>query len=321
MPRDTLEQDLARLAAVRADPSAPGAADELRRALAARSYLLVARAAEIVGEWELVAYEPALIAAFDRFVQDDAARRDPTCAAKIAIAEALNKLDSRETALFRRGIGHVQLEPAWGGPEDTAARLRAVCALGLARCDPPDVLLVLAALLADSQTDARLGATRAIAYVARPGGAPLLWYKAHRGDDEPAVLYECLAALLALAPEAALPFVGRRARGEDGVEAEVALAALGDSRRPEALSELVLAWEQAVEAIRRRAALVAIAALGASAALGDDAAFAFLLGLLENGPPSDAALAAAVLERFGDDERRRRRIEKIKRRRADLADH
>lgn len=174
---------------------------------------------------------------------------------------------------------------------------------------------MLAALLADSQTDARLGATRAIAYAARPGGAPLLWFKAHQGDDEPAVRYECFAALLALVPEAALPFVGRRARGEDGVEAEVALAALGDSRRPEVLSELVPAWEQAVEVIRRRAALVAIAALG------DDAAFAFLLGLLENGPPPDANLAAAVLERFHDDERRRRRIEKIKRRRADLADH
>ncbi len=311
MPRDTLEQDLARLSAVRADPSAPGAADELRRALAARSNLLVARAAEIAGEWELAVYEPELIAAFDRFM-DDAARRDPTCAAKIAITEALNRLEARETELFRRGVHHVQPEPIWGGHEDTAARLRAVCALGLARCDPPDVLLALAALLADDQTDARLGATRAIAYAARPGGAPLLWYKAHIGDAEPAVRHECYAALLALTPEAALPFVGERARGDDPIEAEIALAALGNSRRPEALGELVAAWEQAEEFTLRRAALAAIAGLG------DDAAFAFLLGLLESAPPRDAADAARALAHFHDDERRRRRIEKVKRRRSDL---
>ena len=48
-----LEQTLARLSAVRADPLAPGAADELRAALGARSNLVVARAAEIVAEWEL----------------------------------------------------------------------------------------------------------------------------------------------------------------------------------------------------------------------------------------------------------------------------
>lgn len=311
MARATLEEELARLGAVRADPGAPGAADILRRALTARSNLLVARAAEIVGEWELAQYEPELVAAFDYFLAD-APRRDPTCAAKVAIAETLNRLDARQTELFRRGIHHVQLEPVWGGHEDTGARLRAICALGLARCDPPDVLLELAALLADSHTDARLGATRGLATAARPGGAPLLWFKAHIGDAEPAVRYECFATLLALTPEAALPFVGRRARSSDPAEAEPALAALGQSRLSEALGELVAAWEQATDVGRRRAVLAAIAGLG------NDAAFAFLLGLLESGPPNDAADAAVVLRRFHDDQRRRRRIEKVLRRRGDL---
>jgi hypothetical protein len=311
MSRQSFEQELARLNAVRADPGAPGAADVLRHALAARSNLLVARAAEIVGEWELAEHEAALVVAFDRFM-DDAIRRDPTCAAKIAIAEALNRLEARPTELFRRGLHHAQLEPVWGGHEDTAARLRAVCALGLARCDPPDVLLELAGLLADSQTDARLGAVRAIAYATRPGGAPLLWYKAHVGDPEPAVRHECLTALLALAPEAALPFVGRLARGDDPIDTESALAALSRSRLPEALGELVAVWEETVEPGRRRAALAAIGGLG------DDGAFAFLLGLLEHGGPRDAADAARALDYFHDDERRRRRVEKVMRRRGDL---
>lgn len=313
----SLEHDLARLNAVRTDPTAPGAADELRRALAARSNLLVARAAEIVGEWELADFEAPLVAAFDRFLdhairRDDAIRRDPTCAAKIAIVEALNRLEARQTELFQRGIGHVQPEPVWGGHEDTAARLRAACALGLARCDPADVLLELATLLADEQTDARLGAVRAIAYATRPGGAPLLWFKAHTGDTEPAVRYEVYAALLALVPEAALPFVGRRAGHDDPIEAETALAALGDSRRPEALGELVAIWQAATAIGRRRAVLAAIGRLG------DDGAFAFLLGVLDNGSPRDAADAVAALARFRDDPRRQRRIDKSLRRRGDL---
>lgn len=307
---NAFEQDLARLNVVRADPTAPGAADALRRALAARSNLLVARAAEIVAEWELAQYEPDLIAAFDRFLAD-AVRRDPTCAAKIAIAEALNRLETRDAELFRRGARHAQLEPVWGGREDTAARLRASCALGLARSDPPDALLELAALLADSETDARLGAVRAVAYAARPGGAPLLWYKARLGDKEPAVRHECFAALLALVPEQALPFVGERARGDDPVEAEAALAALGGSRLPAALPEIIAAWEQASDPAPRRAALTA------AATLGDDASFAFLLDLLETGAPGDAAGALAALARFREDERRNRRIERVLRRRGD----
>lgn len=271
----------------------------------------MARAAEIVAEWELAPFEPDLIAAFDRFLPD-AVRRDPTCAAKIAIAEALNRLESREAELFLRGVRHVQPEPVWGGREDTAARLRAVCALGLARSDPPDALLELAALLADSETDARLGAVRAIACAARPGGAPLLWYKARLGDGEPAVRRECFAALLALVPEPALPFVGERARGNDPVEAEAALVALGGSRLPGALPVIVTAWEQADGPILRRTALAA------AADLNDDASFAFLLDLLETGSAHDAADALAALARFREDERRNRRIERVLRRRADL---
>ena len=111
-----LEQTLARLSAVRADPLAPGAADELRAALGARSNLVVARAAEIVAEWELRDYAADLARAFERFMTDPV-RRDPTCAAKTAVAEALLRLDHDDADLFIRGLRHVQPEPAWGGTE------------------------------------------------------------------------------------------------------------------------------------------------------------------------------------------------------------
>lgn len=308
--RDSFEKTLAELNAARANPDKPGASETLRAALVARSNLLAARAAEIVGEWQLPGYEAALAEAFGRFLVDST-RRDPTCAAKFAIAEALNRLDARHADLFRRGTRHVQMEPVWGGQEDTAPKLRAVCALGLARSDPPDTLLELARLLADPHADARIGAVRAIAYAARPGGAPLLWYKAHVGDAEPSVMYECFSALLALEPEAALALAGERAGAADALQAEAAVLALGSSRLPAALPLLIELLAPAEPTLRR-------VILTAIATLGSDEAFAYLLEMLADGPPPDAADALDALSLFRDDERRRRKVERALRRRDDL---
>ena len=305
-----LEQTLARLSAVRADPLAPGAADELRAALGARSNLVVARAAEIVAEWELRDYAADLARAFDRFMTDPV-RRDPTCAAKTAVAEALLRLDHDDADLFIRGLRHVQPEPVWGGTEDTAAALRATCALGLARANPPDVLLQLAGLLADPETDARVGAARAIATAGRPGAAPLLWYKTLVGDAEVAPLYACFAGLLALEPERAPAHVGGYLRAANPALAEAAALALGDSRLPEAMPVLREAWQTADDPALRSAFLDALARLG------DDAAFDFLLDLLANGPTHDARDARRALA-FYNDARHQRKVERAAARRDDL---
>lgn len=309
--RDKFEQELARLNAIWAEPEAAGASAELQRALGSRSNLLVARAAEIVGEMGMDSFIPDLKSAFDRFLIDSV-RRDPTCAAKFAIADALNRLEVRDADLFVRGAGHVQPEPVWGGREDTAARLRAVCALGIARSDPPDAMLVLAGLLADSEADARSGAARAIAHAIRPGGAALLWYKVLVGDTEMAVLYECFSALLQMEPERALLLVGDQARGDDPARAEAAVLALGGSRLSGALPILVELRDVSTDPAVRRTALTAIAQLG------NDDAFAYLLGLLADGPPRDALDALDALSVYRDDERRRRKIERVLRRRDDL---
>ena len=307
-----LEQNLARLSAVRADPLAPGAAADLHTALGARSNLVVARAAEIVAEWELRDYTVDLVHAFDRFMSDPV-RRDPTCAAKTAVAEALLRLEHDDADLFARGLGHVQPEPVWGGTQDTAAALRATCALGLAQANPPDVLLQLAGLLADPETDARVGAARAIAAAGRPGAAPLLWYKTLVGDAEVAPLYACFGGLLALEPERAPAHIGRFLRAANPALAEAAALALGDSRLPAAAPVLREGWAAADEPALRAACLHALARLG------DEAAFDFLLDLLANAPAHDAHTARrALLSTTGDDARRRRKVERAAARRGDL---
>ncbi len=309
--RKEFEQALAQLSAVRADPYEAGAAEQLRRALAGRSNLLAATAAEIIGEWELDGFTADLAGAFDRFLVD-AVRSDPTCAAKTAIAETLNRLAYDDAPLFARGLHHVQLEPVYGGREDTAARLRAACALGLARSDPPDVLLELAGLLVDSEADARAGAARAISVAMRPGGAPLLWYKTLTGDSEMLVLYECFAALLRLEPERAVPLLAGRLEGEDEVLAETAAMALGESRLPAALPPLLAAWETAGGPTLRRTLLTAIALHNS------DEGFDFLCGLVADAPATEAEAALAALAIFRNDLRRWRKIERVLRRRDDL---
>ena len=310
--RRGFEATLARLAEIRADPNGPAATADLRRALAHRSNLIVARAAEIVGEWELGEFAADMGRAFDWFLVD-AVRRDPTCAAKIALAEAMVKLEVDDSDLFARGLGHRQLEPVWGGAAATAAHLRATRALGLARANPARASRPLATLLADSEPDARTGAARAIAVTGHPGATPLLWYKTLIGDAEIAPLYESFAGLLALEPDKAAPHVGAFLHSPSPALAEAAALALGQSRLAAAGPVLREAWVATGDPALRRSLLQALAALD------HDEVFAFLLELLANGPADDARDVWGVLLVYRGDARRWRKIERLARARPDLS--
>src|SRR5882724_4485676 len=119
----TLDAKLARLKALREGPHTPAARAELKKALADRSNYVAARAADMVGEFELRDLIPDLLAAFDRFLVNPA-KTDPQCLAKNAIAETLSKLGLDDAEFYRKGMRHFQPEPVWGGEQDTAAHLR-----------------------------------------------------------------------------------------------------------------------------------------------------------------------------------------------------
>ena len=95
--RQTTESKLAQLKELRNDPHSSSAYAQLRTALADRSNYVAARAAEIIGEFEIRTLAPDLTAAFNRLMIDPSSRtdlksvpqRDPQCLAKTAIAEAL----------------------------------------------------------------------------------------------------------------------------------------------------------------------------------------------------------------------------------------
>jgi hypothetical protein len=289
--RRSLEETLLALRRVRESPQMEGSRQELRRVLSSEGPHAVARAAAIVGELGIEALLPDLVAAFPRFF-DGLPRTDPGCAAKTAIVEALRRLEHDVPALYRRGAGHVQMEPAFGGRVDTAVDLRGASALALAETAGADVLVDLANLLADPELPVRIAAARAVSVHGRGSGIPLLHLKALAGDPEPRVVSECLLALLRLDARDELPFVASFL--EKGNEAaEAAAVALGEARLAEALP-ILRAW---LEPARRRG--LGRAALLAIAALRRDEAVDLLLSLARDEEPPIARDALAALASVG----------------------
>lgn len=288
---ETLKQLLDR---VQATLPAESAVADLQRAIASKYAVVVARAAKLTAQHHLVRLAPELVAAFDRFLQNPV-ERDPSCLAKANIAEALYRLECREAELFCKGIRHVQLEPVWGGRQDTAPKLRGTCALGLVRMNYMDVFIELADLLADPEIPARIAAARAIAYSGdSERGVPLLRLRVRVGDT-PAVLADCFAALLALSPQESLVLVADYLTAPAPELQEVAALALGESRLPVAFSLLQAWWERTSEPVLRRSGLLAIAMLRSEPAVE------FLLALLATGSESDLRGALPALELYRAD--------------------
>lgn len=270
--------------------SAPGAAAQakLAKALGNRNNYLVSKAAAVVADLQLAGLIPDLIAAFDRFLQD-AVKTDTQCWAKIAIAKALRNLGHRDAAVFTRGIEHIQMEPVYGGRQDTAGPVRSACALALVDCqlDDFEILGRLADLLLDLEASVRVDAALAIAQLGSPGGTLLLRLKARVGDSEPEVTGQCLFSLLSLGASDAVTFVGRFLDHADPQVRIEAAAALGAGRDPEALALLTARYRGERDPELRHAIVTAAGASPIPVAAD------FLLGVIAEG---DENLALAAIE-------------------------
>src|SRR5271165_1399386 len=105
----SFEDQLAALDALR--QQAPEAATApLRKALGHRNNYVVAKAADLIREFDLAELIPDMPPAFDRFFSDPV-KTDPQCWAKNALSRALAALEHEDAAVFLRGMRHIQLEP------------------------------------------------------------------------------------------------------------------------------------------------------------------------------------------------------------------
>ncbi len=160
---------------------------------------------------------------------------------------------------------------------------RRECARGvvaLARTGSTDLPLVAGAMLADPEPGVRQAAADALGYRQSRSAASALALKLATGDAEPGVTLAVMSALLAAAPDWALPRIAERLGGR-GEEAEVAALALGQSRRDDALTHL-------------------LEALGACVTSRDRALYLRAIGLHRSDRALEAMLAVVRSERAAD---------------------
>ncbi|XXX74888.1 hypothetical protein WMF30_45265 [Sorangium sp. So ce134] len=289
----SFDEKRARVAALAEAPPAQ-AASELRRFLADKNGYLVSEAAAMASRLGLRELVPELTAAFARLLEDPI-KNDKGCSGKNRIVEALLAFDAHEPDTYVAGARHVQLEPAFGQPIDTAAGLRGLCAHALFHIGHRDALLEVAPLLADREPVTRAEAAAALGSSGLDAAAAALHLKALAGDREPDVLGACYRALLRLLPGRYLSFVAKvLQQGDDGA-AEAAALALGESRLPEALP--ILQGELGGAGSRLRDSVLLGMAL-----LRTDAANDALVALVEEGaePHAVAALSALALHRHDE---------------------
>src|SRR4051794_40735349 len=100
-PRALLDDKLAALRELRGRALTPEQEAEVRKRVGDRSNLVVAAAAAIAGENALVALAKDLEAAYDRFLVDPL-KHDKLCRAKVAIVQALDRMEYPDAEIFLR---------------------------------------------------------------------------------------------------------------------------------------------------------------------------------------------------------------------------
>src|SRR5436305_10838156 len=123
------------------------------------------KSANIASDLRIADRTQVLLRAFDRLFEN-AAKCDPQCWGKNAIARALKDLDYNVAEPFLRGAVHVQMEPVWGGSQDTAGPLRGICLLALPGCSDirrDEVMRHLVNALTETDAAVRADAARALA--------------------------------------------------------------------------------------------------------------------------------------------------------------
>lgn len=247
---------------------------------------------------------PDLLTAFDRLLQD-AVETDPKCWGKEAIARTLVQLDHSESAIFLRGLRHVQREPTWEGQVDAAATLRGICTLALLQCmdlTREEKLWHGIRALTDATVSVRADAARALGELAGIEAALLLRLKAQMGDQEAIVTGQALESLLRVEREAAVPFVLEFLNTSDAEVCDEAVLALGASRLPDALRALIEIWNSP------RGLLVGDVLLRAISASRQETALNFLIDLVRESRERDAMAALEALELHRESQEIRKRI-------------
>ena len=292
MPTRRIEQALETLAELRHSASPDGQIRALRKALGDPVNVVVAKAARLTAELHLRVLIPDLCASFERLLLHPV-KTDPQCWAKQALAQALRELGHAESGVFLRGAQHVQREPVWGGEEDTATGVRAVCTLALLDCTDltrEDKLWPVMRLLTEASPSLRKDAALALQALGGREAALLLRIKARQGDPDPTVTGQVFESLLQVEGEGTVPFVEEFLHAPSTETREEAALALGASHLPRAVAALRSACHEKHPLMRSEVLFRALSISRCEEALG------FLLQVVRRGRPHEAVEALEALQ-------------------------
>jgi HEAT repeat protein len=258
--------------------------------------VIVAKAAQLTAEMQVRTLIPDLCTAFERLLIDPL-KTDPKCWGKVAIAKALKDLGHAESGIFLKGVQHVQLEPVWGGEEDTATTVRATCVLALLQCTDltrEDKLWPVMRLLTESSPSLRKDAVLALESLEGREAALLLRIKARMGDLDATVTGQVFESLLRVEGEAGIPFIVEFLRATSAEVREEAALALGASR----LAGAVTALKSAL--IQKHPLLDCEILFRALSISRHEEALRFLLEAVRSRRPKEAVSALDALKLYRD---------------------
>lgn len=309
--RKSFQETLDELTALESQSVTETGSEKLRKSLTGTNNLLAAAAARIASKHNLTGLIPDLTNAFERFMVNPL-KSDRGCLAKEAVVKALDMLRCSDTDLFLRGIRHVQMEPAYGKPVDTAPALRILCLSALMRTGYSGIYFETVRCLADPELPVRKAAVSALTELGDESAELLLRSRALSWRSDPEISGDCFSALMKINPERSLGFIGEFIGCGDAAVSEDAALAVGHSRIPEAFEMLLNLYSTSIEhAFKRRLILPMALTLA-------DPAFEFLLSQYRDGSRDIAETAADALKLFASNPERNRRIADIFRERTDL---
>lgn len=318
MARMSTEEALAAVAALAETDPAQSIEAELRTLLAHKSNFVVGKAVALAESRNLTAVVPELIKSFPYFM-DDCLKRDPGCSAKLAIVNCLMAFNEPAWEVFLAGVRHVQREPSFGEPIDTAATLRAMCGRGLIAVGHHDAFRWHAELLADPEPMTRTIAVETLsgapeerselllrAKMGPPADPRPLDKREYDGrDPERGIEMDAFQALMKIAPDGSFDFIADYLRDGDPDRVRAAALALGESRKPQALELLCERWRWNAKWETREQLALAIALVRS------DEAFQFLLEALEHVPEVHAGFLLEALAVFRETPARAIKVKQV----------
>jgi hypothetical protein len=300
--KDPLKDALQKLQELSSQEVSSESIAALQAVLKKQGGIVVAKAADLAAQWNAESLTTDLVGAFER-LSKDGLKRDPQCWGKTAIIKAMYDLAWQDSKLFIWGCKTMQLEPIYGGKQDSAVSLRIVSLQALVQLPVSDtgtVMSILADLLADPSHKVRSEAARACIYCQPELVRHLLRLKIRVGDAEPRVLGACFDSLLLLdSSNEAINLVLEYTTSEREVLQSEALASLASSSLPEAITEVTTLYPALSDLQVKR---IVLTSLGISSTRE---AFDFLYDRLTKGDAHEVKWALTALTSKRHDEERK----------------